>query len=62
MYTASKRVWSRTFNLEEVTKAISVSEPQCTMEWYTFAQGHDLHDVLTGKDISGEVCKYALTA
>jgi hypothetical protein len=45
----------RKFTLEEVTATIAVSEPQHSMEWYTFAQGHDLDDVLRGGNTTGEV-------
>ena len=53
--TANKRAWSKSFTQKEVAEALAVSDPNCSMEYYTCAQGHDLNDVLLGQDLTGEV-------
>jgi hypothetical protein len=53
-FDAEKNSWSRTFAKEEVDSAVkAVSQENCFTQ-YIYAQGHDLIDVLSGHDLSGE--------
>ena len=43
------------FAQKEVAETLAVSDPNCLMEYYTCAQGHNLNGVLLGQDLTGEV-------
>ena len=56
--TANKRAWSKSFTWKEVAEALAVSDSNCSMEYYTCSQGHDLNDILLGQLLFIHTCKY----
>jgi hypothetical protein len=56
----SKNAWTKPFTQQDIDMSVEAVDSSNAFKHYMYAQGHDLHDVLQGDDLTGEVWMYEI--